>query len=70
MSVTLQEPALLLSVKQVSALIGIAPRTLWRLASSGRFPRPDVKVGARIVKWRRTTVERWINVNSGDGANE
>jgi len=46
--------------KQTAAeLLGISVRTLERLASAGKFPRPDAHAG-RCPLWRRTTLEGWI----------
>ncbi|HUU22880.1 MAG TPA: helix-turn-helix domain-containing protein [Phycisphaerae bacterium] len=49
---------LLLTSRQVSELVGVAPRTLWRYARSGRMPPPR-KIGA-LVRFSRTEIEEWI----------
>lgn len=51
------EPALL-DVRQVAGLLGCSARTVYRLADTGRMPRP-VKLGA-LVRWRKFEVEDWI----------
>jgi hypothetical protein len=33
---------------------------LERLASAGKFPRPDAHAG-RCPLWTRATLERWVN---------
>ena len=49
----------LLDVKAVAALLGgCSLRHVFRLADSGRMPRP-VKLGA-LVRWRRAELEVWI----------
>ncbi len=39
--------------------LGISVRTLERLASAGKFPRPDAHAG-RCPLWKRSTLEAWI----------
>lgn len=50
----------LLNIEQVSAVIGLARRTIFRMISCGTFPRPDVAIGSRIRRWRQSTVEGWV----------
>jgi predicted DNA-binding transcriptional regulator AlpA len=40
-------------------LLGISTRTLERLGSAGRFPRPDAHAG-RCPLWTRATLEAWL----------
>ena len=54
---------LLLSVSQVSAMLGCSPRHVWRMADSGSFPRP-VALGSKLKRGPRSTVERWIAESS------
>jgi excisionase family DNA binding protein len=49
---------LLLNSREVADLIGASPRTIVRLADSGRMPRP-IKVGA-LTRWRRSELDAWI----------
>lgn len=51
-------PQALLDSRQVADLIGASPRTVVRLADSGRMPR-SFKVGA-LTRWRRSDLEAWI----------
>ncbi len=51
----------LLDVRAVAAMLDCSPRTVYRLADSGRMPRP-VKVGA-LVRWRRDALTDWINAD-------
>lgn len=48
----------LLTAERLAALLGISTRTLWRLRSAGRLPRP-IKLGGS-VRWRGDVVRRWI----------
>lgn len=51
-------PPAMLDARQVAGLIGASPRTVARLAGSGRMPR-SFKVGS-LTRWRRTDLEAWI----------
>lgn len=56
---------LLLDVLSVSRLVGIAPRTIWRYATCGKFPRP-LQVGRKRL-WHRRQIEEWATslMNAG-----
>lgn len=48
----------LLTVPQVAKLIGLAPRTVWKMIAEGRIPEP-IRVG-RYVRFKASEVDRWI----------
>jgi excisionase family DNA binding protein len=48
----------LLSVREVAAVCGFSPRTVYRLADRGALPRPR-KCGA-LVRWSRREISDWI----------
>jgi len=50
---------LLLSIKQLSRLLGRGESTLWADDAAGRLPMP-VKIG-RSVRWRRDEIEAWVH---------
>lgn len=52
------ELARLLDVGAVAAMLGVSGRHVYRLADSGRMPRP-IRLGG-AVRWDRDTIERWI----------
>jgi len=52
-----QEPALL-GVGEVARMLSCSPRTIYRLADSGRMPRP-MRLGT-LVRWSREALEQWI----------
>ena len=63
--------AVMLNVGDVAEMLRCSGRTVYRLADSGRMPRP-VKLGA-LVRWNRAAVEAWItegcpNLRSNQGA--
>jgi predicted DNA-binding transcriptional regulator AlpA len=49
----------LLNVKQVSELLGLHPRTVWKMAMTGDIPKP-VKVGSKTVRWRLRDMDQFI----------
>jgi len=51
-------PALLIPAEEVARMMGVSERTLWRLASAGRVPRP-VRIG-RNTRWRLAEIRDWI----------
>lgn len=50
--------ALFLRLRTVMLLTGLGRSTIYRMMDDNRFPRP-VKVGLRIVAWRRADLDRW-----------
>jgi predicted DNA-binding transcriptional regulator AlpA len=58
---------LLLDVCEVAALLGLGERTVWKFVSNGTFPRPDVKIGTKIRKWRPATIAAWVNQQAERG---
>lgn len=53
--------SLLMDVNVIADLLSIGVRTLWRLVSAGIFPAPDVTIGSKIVRWKRTTLLAWLD---------
>lgn len=51
----------LMSVREVAALLGVHRRTVWTWSGSGKMPAP-VRVGAKVVRWRRRDVEKWLGL--------
>lgn len=49
----------LLTVKEVSGALRLSQRQVWKLAASGRLPKP-VKLG-RSARWRRDQIEEFIS---------
>ena len=50
--------AAMLNVGDVAKMLRCSARTVYRLADSGRIPRP-VKLGA-LVRWSRAALEQWV----------
>ena len=49
----------LLDVRAVARLLGVGPRTVWRLRDAGDLPAP-VRIG-RLIRWRREALLRWLD---------
>ena len=56
----------LLSIPQTARLIGLSPRTLWRMVAEAKTPEP-VRIG-RAVRLRASEVNRWIELGCPDRA--
>jgi excisionase family DNA binding protein len=52
------ESARLLTVEAVAAMLAVSSRHVYRLADSGKMPRP-VKLGGSN-RWDREVIENWI----------
>jgi excisionase family DNA binding protein len=52
------ESARLLTVEAVAAMLAVSSRHIYRLADSGKMPRP-VKLGGSN-RWDREVIENWI----------
>jgi predicted DNA-binding transcriptional regulator AlpA len=44
----------------VAGTLGIGVRTLERMLTTKEFPPPDIKRGSRLLLWRPSTVQCWI----------
>lgn len=53
-----RQPAALLDVQAVAALLSCSTRHVYRLADAGRMP-PPVKLGA-LVRWKIQSLEEWL----------
>jgi predicted DNA-binding transcriptional regulator AlpA len=57
-------PALLTLAMVRRYYVPIASRTLFRLISSGQFPKADIGIGGKLRLWKRETIENWIATQS------
>ena len=48
----------LIDVKELSRLLAVSPRTIWRMQSHGKL-LPPIRVGGS-VRWRAKDVVQWI----------
>ena len=51
---------LLLTVREVAALLGVSPRQIWKLNSTGRIPAP-LRL-SRSVRWSAETISAWVRL--------
>ena len=49
----------LLSVREVSARIGLCRTVIYERLKLGTFPKP-IALGSRAVRWRSDEIDRWI----------
>ncbi len=56
--------ALLWNVNEVAAACGLAVRTIWSFADSGRIPAPLHIGGAR--RWRADDIRQWVAAGAPD----
>ena len=49
----------LLDRREVASLLGCSARQIQRLEADEAMP-PAVRIGRRLVRWRRQTIEQWI----------
>ena len=49
----------LLSVREVSARIGLCRTVIFERMKAGTFPKP-IKHSARAVRWRSDEIDQWI----------
>ena len=51
--------AIVVTARQLAIMLQVSKRTLWRMSSAGRLPRP-MRVGG-VVRWKLETIVEWIN---------
>lgn len=56
---TAEQSVSLLNVEAVARMVSLSVRAVWRMVSTGQFPKP-VRIG-RSTRWRRSDVEAWID---------
>lgn len=58
----------MLKIKDLAALLGVSVQTIYRFRSEGRddLLPPCVMIGAQ-PRWRRETVEKWLDEREGAG---
>jgi predicted DNA-binding transcriptional regulator AlpA len=53
-------PPMLMDAEAIARELSIGIRTLFRWISSGVFPPADVRIGGKIVRWKRDTLVAWL----------
>ena len=49
----------LLTVRQVAGLLSVHPRSVWRMAATGKIPAP-IRLGEKTVRWRAADLEQHL----------
>ena len=49
----------ILRLPALLARVGISPATVYRMISSGEFPR-SVRIGVRATGWRSDEIDEWL----------
>ena len=55
----------LLHAKQVADILKLQLGTVYELARNGTLP--SIRIGTRIVRFRRTTLDQWLAERESDG---
>lgn len=50
----------LLSAKCVADLLGVHPRSVWRMAQTGEIPQP-IRLSERVVRWRLSDLRDYLD---------
>lgn len=53
-----QDPNQLITIKEVTCIIGFNPDWVYKRIAKNEFPKP-IKIG-RASRWSRTTINEWI----------
>ena len=51
--------------KDVEEIVGLSRSTIYKLMSTGAFPR-SIRLGQRAVGWRLSDIEAWIEFRASD----
>lgn len=49
----------------VADLLQIGKRTAERLLAEGKLPQPDIRLSRRCLRWRESTISKFINGKAG-----
>lgn len=54
----------LVNVDEIAAMMGVCRGTIYKLLREGQFPQPTHRLGRRIVRWNRLTVQEFLNTGT------
>jgi excisionase family DNA binding protein len=60
-----EQPAHLIDVQEVARRLGISDRTVWRLNSAGKLPKP-ITIGQKSKRWRADEIAAWVEAGCPD----
>lgn len=49
----------MLEINDLADLLNVSRRTVERLRTAGKVPKPDMHVG-KMPRWNRETIRRWV----------
>lgn len=58
----------ILKLKEVCAIVGLKPSTIYKLMSHGDFPK-QVKLTAKSVGWANNEVKQWVSSKISSDSN-
>ena len=58
----------LLNAKKVADILGIRPWTVYQLVKRGELPA--VKIGSRIYRFRRESIENWVSARESESLSQ
>jgi excisionase family DNA binding protein len=50
----------LLTVKDLAKLLVVSERTIYNKVSAGNFPIRPIRIGRRLLRWRRHDIDEYI----------
>jgi excisionase family DNA binding protein len=56
----------LLSVDDLARTLNASRRTIERMRSAGKLPRPDLLIG-KMPRWKQSTIREWLDEQSRKG---
>ncbi len=55
----------ILKLKEVCSIVGLKPSTIYKLMSSGDFPK-QIKLTAKSVGWANNEINHWVSLKIGN----
>ena len=55
----------ILKLKEVCSIVGLKPSTIYKLMSSGGFPK-QIKLTAKSVGWANNEINHWVSLKIGN----
>ena len=62
--ITRRPDCVLVSCRELAQMLSLSPRTVWRLLSAGKIPRP-IRIGGSI-RWAESTILAWLQADAPD----
>jgi predicted DNA-binding transcriptional regulator AlpA len=59
-----ETPERMISINALANFLDVNRRTVERMRSAGKLPKPDVHAG-KMPRWKPETIRRWIDKQAG-----